>query len=117
MSLKLKMTESFKARVSVPVLSDDADREQEASFVAEFKHLDRAQFDALMAKSPSDAEFIDEVLIGVAEVANGDGSPIGFAEAKEAIKNDLAYSGATVRAFMEKLSGAAAKNSNRSRAR
>ena len=117
MSLKLKKVESFKARVNVQVLTGDADRTQDASFVAEFKHLNREQFDALMAKSPTDAEFLDEVLIGVAEVSNEDGSAMAFAEARDAIKSDLGYSGATVRTFIETLGGAAAKNSNRSRAR
>lgn len=116
MSLKLKKVESFKARVNVQVLTGDADRAQDASFVAEFKHLDRAQFDALMARAPTDSEFLDEVLIGVAEVTSEDGSPMTFDAARDAIKSDLGYSGATVRTFIETLGGAAAKNSNRSRA-
>jgi len=115
MSLKLKKIDTFKARVYVTLLTSDADRNQDASFVAEYKHLNRTQFDELVARKPSDAEVLDEVLVGVAEVTNGDGSPMAFAEAREAIKGELAYAGATVRTFFETLGGAGAKNSSRSR--
>lgn len=115
MSLKLKKVDTFKARVHVTLLTGDADRSQEASFIAEFKHLNRTQFDELVARKPSDAEVLDEVLVGVGEVTNGDGSPMAFAEAREAIKGELAYAGATVRTFFEALGGTAPKNSARSR--
>jgi len=117
MSLKLKKVDTFKTRVHVVLLGTDADRAQEASFVAEFRHIDRDAFDALLANSPSDAEVIDQVLVGVAEVSDDAGNPLPFAEARDAIKADLSYAGATVRTFFETLAGAPAKNSNRSRAR
>lgn len=115
MSLKLKKIDTFKARVNLVLLTGDADRTQEASFVAEFKHLNRTAFDALIARKPSDAEVIDEVLVGVGEVTNDDGTAMAFEAAREAIKGELAYAGATVRTFFEALGGTAAKNSNRSR--
>lgn len=115
MSLKLKKIDTFKARVHLTMLTNDADRNQDASFVAEFKHLNRTQFDELVARKPSDAEVLDEVLVGVAEVSNDDGSAMAFEAAREAIKGELAYAGATVRTFFEALGGTAAKNSNRSR--
>lgn len=117
MSLKLKKVDTFKARVHLQLLSGDADRAQEASFVAEFKHLDREQFDALIARSPTDAEVIDEVLVGVAEVTDENGAALPLETARQAIKGDLSYAGATVRTFFEALAGAAAKNSKGSRGR
>lgn len=117
MSLKLKKVATFKTRVYLQLLGTDADRAQEASYVAEFKHLDREQFDALVASSPTDAEVIDQVLVGVAEVTDEAGSPLSIEAARDAIKGDLSYAGATVRTFFEVLAGAAAKNSNRSRGR
>lgn len=115
MTLKLKKVDTFKARVHLQLLTGDADREQEASFVAEFKHLNRDQFDTLMANKPSDAEFLDQVLVGVSEVADEAGNPVSFEAAKEFIKADLGYCGNTVRTFIESLGGAPAKNSKRSR--
>lgn len=117
MSLKLKKVDTFRARVNLQLLSGDADHAAEASYVAEFRHLDRGQFDALIARSPSDAEVIDEVLVSVSEVTDDAGNPLPFDAARDAIKGDLGYAGATVRTFFEALAGAAPKNSNRSRGR
>lgn len=114
MSLKLKKVATFRARVNVPLLSGDADRAAEASYVAEFRHLDREQFDALIARRPSDAEVIDAVLVSVAEVSDDAGNPLPFDAARDEIKGELAYAAATVRTFFETLAGAPAKNSNRS---
>ncbi|MGN6229184.1 MAG: hypothetical protein ACTHNM_17295 [Dyella sp.] len=115
MTLKLKKVETFKARVHLALLTGDADREQEASFVAEFKYLNRDQFDKLMANKPSDPEFVDDVLVGVSEVANDAGEPVSFEVAKAFIMADMGYCGSTVRTYIEYLGGAPAKNSKRSR--
>jgi hypothetical protein len=115
MSLKLNKVETFKARVHVTLLTGDADRTQEASFVAEFKHLDGAQFQELRSRGLTDALFLDEVLVGVSEVADGNGAAMTFEAAREAIRSDLNYCGATVKTYIETLAGVAGKNSNRSR--
>lgn len=117
MSLKLKKVSTFKSRVTVQQPGDNPERPSEATFVAEFKYLDRDAFDALMASSPSDAEFLDTVLVGATEISDESGAPAPFEAAKAAIAGDLSLSAATVRAFMEAISGAREKNSLRSRAR
>ncbi|MEW5833656.1 MAG: hypothetical protein AB1832_01210 [Pseudomonadota bacterium] len=115
MTLKLQKINTFKARVAVALLTSDPDRSQEASFVAEFKHLSTEEFQGLMNAGKTDAQFLDEVLVGVEEVAGASGESVAFEDAKRAIQNDLNYCAAAVRTFIEKLSGAAGKNSNRSR--
>jgi hypothetical protein len=117
MSLKLKKVDTFSTRVNVQLATEDPDRTQDVSFVAKFKHLDRKAFDALMESEPSDTEFLDQVLVGAAEISDESGAPVAFETAREAIASDLALAGATVRAFVEALGGAREKNSSRSRAR
>jgi len=115
MSTKLKKINSFKSRVHFLRPTDDPDRDQEASFVAEFHYMDAPTFDAMLAGSPKDAEVLDRVLIGVTEYGDENGNALSFEAAKEAIEKDISQRSATVRTFIERLSGTAAKNSNRSR--
>lgn len=117
MSLKLKKVNSFRSRVNVMRATDDADRMQEVSFVAEFKYLGRQAVDDLLESQPTDAEFLDEVLLGLEEVADESGQPVAFDVAKSAIQDDLGLSAATVKQFMKGLGGEKEKNSRRSRGR
>lgn len=117
MSLKLKKVDSFKTRVVVQQPGANPDKPDEATFIAEFKHIDSDAFDALMERQPKDSEFIDEMLVGVSEIQDEAGQGVPFEAAKAAIKGDLALRGATVRACIEALGGAREKNSLRSRGR
>lgn len=113
MSLKLKKVNTFK--VPVTVLQPGSD--QEESFTAECKYLDRDAFDALMASQPTDPEFLDEVLVNTTGIQDESKTPVSFDVAKAAIAADMSLSAAVVRAYIETLGGIRAKNSPRSRAR
>lgn len=117
MSLKLKKIDTFKARVTVQQPSDNPDKPNEATFVAEFKYIDSDAFDALMEREPTDKEFIDEMLVGVSEIQDETGAGVPFEAAKSAIKADMALRSATAMQCIERLSGAREKNLRRSRAR
>lgn len=85
--------------------------------VARYKYFDRAGFERLVHEQLGDAEFLSRVRDGVDGIGDGDGNPPSAQAQREAVIGDLALSAAAVRAFVESLAGAGAKNSKPSRGR
>jgi len=114
--LKFVRTDSFRANVSVSLAGSDPKHPVEGSFTAEFKHYDRAAFESLVDEQLGDTEFLRRVLVGVEGIAD-DSGPLTAEAQVDLVISDLALGAAAVRAFVENLAGAPAKNSNPSRKR
>lgn len=115
--LKFVKTDTFRANVHVCLPGDDPAHPTEGSFVATFRHYDRAGFEGLIDEQLGDADFLGRVLTAVDGIGDGDGTAMPAEQQRELVIGDLALSAAAVRAFVESLAGAGAKNSKPSRGR
>lgn len=115
--LKFVKTETFRATVAVCLPSDDPQKPTEGSFTATYRHYDRTAFEKLVDEQLGDAEFLGRVLVSVSGIGDAAGQEMPAEQQRELVIGDLALSAAAVRAFVESLSGAAAKNSKTSRGR
>lgn len=117
MSLKFVRSDTFRAQVNVCLPGADPHKPIEGSYVATFRYLDRAAFEALVEEQLGDAEFLGRVLVAVEGIGDADGAAIDAGKQRELVIGDIALSAAAVRAFVESLSGAGAKNVKPSRGR
>ncbi|MDP1696501.1 MAG: hypothetical protein Q8L45_01730 [Xanthomonadaceae bacterium] len=115
--LKFVKTDTFRANVNVCLPGSDPQKPVEGSFVATYRHFDRAGFEALVDEQLGDAAFLGRVLVAVDGIGDDSGNAIAPEAQRELVISDIALGAAAVRAFVENLSGAAAKNAKPSRAR
>jgi hypothetical protein len=115
--LKFVRTDTFRANVNVCLPGSDPQKPVEGSFIATYKHFDRAGFEALVDEQLGDAAFLDRVLVAVDGIGDESGNAIAQDAQRELVISDIALAGAAVRAFMTNLAGAAAKNAKPSRGR
>ena len=114
---KLKKVDTFKTRVNVNRATDNPEKPEAGSFIAEFRSLSRSQLSDLRESVSSDADIVDHVLVDVEGVGDADGEPMAFELVKAAILDDIALSAAVVRAYLTAVAGAPEKNARPSRGR
>jgi len=118
--MKLVKKDTFKVTVKVDMPDGDSpDKKSHDKFIAEYRYMDRANAQAL-ADDMADGEMkisdvLDEVLVGVEGVADDQGAPYPRDEALRLVKDNLFTSMAAFNQFFISITGAAAKNSKRSR--
>lgn len=87
------------------------------SFTCKFRYMDRSAFEALVDEQLGDAEFLGRVLVSVCDIGDADGNELPPDVQRDLVIGDLALSASAVRAFVESISGAGAKNAKPSRGR
>lgn len=107
--LNIKPTSSFTRDVHVS-LPDGS----KGKFKAKFKYLSRDEFQALNDKGLPDEDYLDEILLEVSGIGDGE-TEFPSEKQKEMVIGDLALSRATVREFAAGLTGAEMGNSKKSR--
>lgn len=113
MPLVFKRIETFTA--TVPVTLPGESREQR--FTATFRHYNREALEGLVAEQMKDDELLQLVLVKVEGIGDEPGRELPPEQQIATVRGDVTLSTAAIRAFFDQLTGAAAKNSPRSRGR
>lgn len=109
----IKITKSRSFKLTVPVKIEDPetpDKSQDATFVAEFKSLQRKDIEALQAKTLDDRQFTERVLVSVSGIGGEDGQPFPPDEQRSLVIEDLGLCRAALKAFNDHYAGAKSGN-------
>ena len=113
MAFTFKKTDTFAATVSVELPTDDPKRPNKGTFVATFKHLNRAQMKTLQedlaAKDLTDEQFLDQYLTKISGIGGEDGE-LSAEDQRALVYSEPALTLAVVGAFFSGITGAKAKN-------
>ena len=109
--ITIKKARSFKLTVPVKIEDPETpDKAQDATFVAEFKSLQRRDIEDLQAKKLDDRQFCERVLLGVSGIGGEDGEPYPANEQRALVIEDLGLCRAALKAFNDHYSTAKAGN-------